>query len=268
MKNISFINQKVFFKGLIAALPIVFFSCAKTQMASDADKAVVEAYLQPGQHASVKISKQIPVNGDSNTSYALTNLIVTITYNNTAYAMQHTTNGIYTNNTMSVQIGGTYTLSFNYNGLPVSAVTTIPSKPVNYTASVTTFTLPTFSGGGFPTMPDPIKLNWSNITKDYHFVVVKPIEANPTKITNAIGGGRATANSPTQNSSKEIRTPDFSYYGRHVMLLYHVLPEFAALYNTNGTSSQNLTNVPTNVQNALGIFTGITAADSLFVTVQ
>ncbi|NJO24567.1 MAG: hypothetical protein HC867_00495 [Bacteroidia bacterium] len=44
-------------------------------------------------------------------------------------------------------------------------------------------------------------------------------------------------------------------------------PEYAALYNSNGNSSQNLTTVPTNVQNGLGIFTGVNA-DTVFVTVQ
>jgi hypothetical protein len=65
---------------------------------------------------------------------------------------------------------------------------------------------------------------------------------------------------PNQSNETELSSRDFQYYGNHSIELYHLNPDYAALYNSNSTSSQNLTNPITNVENGLGIFTGINKA--------
>jgi hypothetical protein len=50
------------------------------------------------------------------------------------------------------------------------------------------------------------------------------------------------------------------------LILYHLNADYAALYNDTGNSSQNLTNPTTNIENGLGIFTGINA-DTLLLNV-
>jgi hypothetical protein len=59
---------------------------------------------------------------------------------------------------------------------------------------------------------------------------------------------------------------DFQYYGTHRIILYHVLPDYATLYDSNSTSSQNLSNPSTSILNGYGIFTGLNS-DTLFVEV-
>lgn len=139
IKNILKINRLVIIFTILIGL-----SCKKTETVTTNNKAVVESYLQYGEIASVKISKQIPINGDSSSSTALTNLQVSITYNGNIYKLLHTENGIYTNSTMPLVSTGSYSLQFTYEGVPVSAITTIPEKPTNYEASDTIITLPFF----------------------------------------------------------------------------------------------------------------------------
>src|SRR6478735_6990094 len=101
-------------------------SCSKQNMNPDEGKPVVESYLQPGLPASVKLSRQIPVNESDSGNYAITNAVVKIYYQGTAYNLQHTADGIYTNSQIAILSGGVYNLSISYNGFEVSASTTIP----------------------------------------------------------------------------------------------------------------------------------------------
>jgi hypothetical protein len=64
-----------------------------------------------------------------------------------------------------------------------------------------------------------------------------------------------------------LRPQEFQYFGKHRLILYHVLPDYASLYSENSTSSQNLTNPSTSIMNGYGIFTGLNS-DTLYFTVN
>ena len=49
------------------------------------------------------------------------------------------------------------------------------------------------------------------------------------------------------------------YYGNYKVILMRVNQEYINMLNNSSTSSQNLTNAPTNVTNGLGIFTAMQA---------
>jgi hypothetical protein len=260
-------NMTTKFFAIVVIGLITFTACEKSNTNDVDNRPVVEAYLQPGQQVQVKISKQVPVNASSGDTYGLTNLQVNILHNNSSYPLSHVSDGLYINNNIPVVVGGSYRIEFSYEGTIVTASTIIPSKPTNFTASASTYTVPTF-GGGAPSLPSPITLSWSNPQNNYHYAIVKSLEANPTEINSRFGGGAVFPNSPDQGSSKQINLTNFKYYGRHAILLYHVLPEYTVIFNSSGSTSQNISNINTNVINGLGIFTGITSADSLFITVN
>ena len=73
--------------------------------------------------------------------------------------------------------------------------------------------------------------------------------------------------SPTNSNTEQIRAMDFQYYGKHRFILFHVLPDYAALYNQTSTSSQNLSNPSTSITNGYGIFTGLNT-DTLYIDVK
>lgn len=245
-------------------------SCEKEGEYTQADKAVVEAFLQPGLPTIVKVTKEMPFNGDSTLDYRVSNLSIKITSEGKEYLLKSDSAGYYSTSVMPVTAGKKYVLDFIYNGYPISATTTIPEKPENVTISSNSYNIPVFGnpGSGPPSFPDPILVKWTNTFNDYHYLVVKSVEPSPTEITMGFRGGRFYSSSPDQSNNINLSLDRFRYYGKNVILLYRVQSEYAQLYNTTGTNSQNLTKIPTNVNNGLGIFTGINVSDSLFVNVQ
>ena len=97
------------------------------------------------------------------------------------------------------------------------------------------------------------------------------METSPEAVfggTIKFGGRRPPVfNRLTQSNAAEIESRRIEYYGNHLVLLMHVQPEYAALYEENGNSSLNLSPPPTNIDNGLGIFTGF-AADTLKLLVK
>lgn len=248
-------------------------SCSKNNGSSYAAKAVVEAYLQPGQKAAVKITREILTGEDTAGDHTISGLSVIITYNGTSYPLSQNSSGIYENTGLPITAGSNYELIFSYNGNVVTATALIPNKPINFTCTPTTVTIPTFGSGGPggpPTIPDPLKAKWDNPEGAYHLFVIKSLDSGATEISNFGGGGAARGfiNAPDQSDNKEINFRNFEYYGRNALILYRIQPELAFLYNSGSTNSQNLNSTPTNVNNGLGIFTGVNIADTIFVSVN
>lgn len=72
---------------------------------------------------------------------------------------------------------------------------------------------------------------------------------------------------PSQSDHYSMKTRRFSYYGNHRIILFHINPDLASLYEESKNTSQNITNPPTEIKHAFGIFTGINA-DTLNVNVM
>jgi Domain of unknown function (DUF4249) len=246
---------------------IVFItSCTKTDPLSIyAPKAVVEGYLVANQPIDIKVTKEIPFSDSTSTLETLDKLTIKIDMEGQSFNLKNDASGHYKSDHL-VQIGKTYTMTFTYNDKSVSASTIIPESPQNYKSSATQYTVPTFTfgSGAPPQFPDPISLTWDNTTNDYYLVVVKNTEASPESIfTNRPGGlVRIFREAPTQTNTQEIRPQSFSYFGNHDVILFHVTGDYASLYNDTGNNSLNLQAPYSNVENGLGIFTGL-AADTL-----
>jgi hypothetical protein len=101
-------------------------------------------------------------------------------------------------------------------------------------------------------------------------MVVENIEETPDPISD-FGDEEPPGNrfrkSPTNSNSEMLRTFDFQYFGKHRIILYHVLPDYATLYEQNSSSSLNLTNPSSSITNGYGIFTGLNS-DTLYILVK
>lgn len=238
------------------------------------DIPVVESYLVNTKPVSVKISRKTPY--DDNVALSDENpdlLQVKILFDDQIRILPSIGNGEYMDPAFMPQEGKVYKLEFEFNNQTVSSATEILSKPEGFKQSVTQIVMP---GIDFstrpptrPTMPDPVKLAWTNNDNSYYMVVIENMETSPTAI-NDYGDRepplRHFRNAPAQTNQYEIQSMSFQYYGRHRLILYHLNADYAALYNDTGNSSQNLTNPTTNIANGLGIFTGINA-DTLLLNV-
>ncbi|MCX6272328.1 MAG: DUF4249 family protein [Bacteroidetes bacterium] len=251
---------------------IFLISCEKKAKNPEfIDYAVVEAYLHNGSFLKVSIGRQIMYSSDAFYSADnLDSLVLTLVAGDSTYILKPVGDGVYIDSTHFIEEGVTYTLSFSFNDQLVTASTTIPSKPTNYTQSATTISVPDMSSGGIPSgMPEPVELSWDNSDQSYYMVVIENIEDNPTGIHEEGDDGpppQVFRNAPMQNSSYMLSPMSFWYYGTHRLILFHMNPEYAALYDENGNTSQNICTPSQTIQNGLGIFTGINS-DTLWIEV-
>jgi hypothetical protein len=259
-------------------LSAFFYSCVDRDNTEFTDVPIVEGYLRPGDYLRLTISRQIPFS--SNVTYSsddINALNITVTNNSTNYVLTPLGEGKYIDSSLIISAGERYDLSFTFNSKNVSAYTTIPSKPASFVESDTSISVmrmdststPT-AGGGMWSMPTPITLTWTNSDDSYYIVVAENMESSldPVRsfgVNDTIRLGRFNK-SPTTASGLEMRAQEFVYFGRHRLILYHVLPDYASLYENNSSSSLNLTNPSTSITNGYGIFTGLNA-DTLYMTV-
>jgi Domain of unknown function (DUF4249) len=266
--------KNIFILFLLSAC--LFAACDKeTSLTKAPNKAVVQAFLSPNRIAEVKITKEIPFSTDTITTLeVLKNLKVKLIANGKSYPLTFK-DSVYVSDFL-IQQTGTYRLEFDYNGKTITAETNIPNKPTNFKGSVKDLYVAPFApggggfggGGGFANLPDPVRLNWDNTEADYHVLVVQNTELASDPINNNTNRPRRIFRfQPTQSTNSEISPRRFEYYGKHNLILYRLKPEYALLYRDNGATSLNLTTPFSNVQNGLGIFTGV-SADTVFVTVR
>ncbi len=260
----------------IVLISVALYSCNKTSSlpAYNYDP-VISAYLHAGHVFSIQLSAQQSASSQTYTSPSLDTLQVTITTADSSYQLTPMGKGIYTDSNLIITAGTTYNLSFNYNGKKVTASTTIPAKPTDFAQSATTMTIAQITStstvtNGPGNMVTPIELTWDNTYGDYYVVVVECIQANPEKIFDTISTstdtGRVFRNTPITTATYDINSRSFKYFGAHRIVLYHILPDYALLYDNSSLSAQSLATPSTGITNGVGLFTGITS-DTLYMTV-
>ncbi len=278
MKQSKIISLTVCLYILLA----IIAGCSKEETKEFTDTPIIESYLEPGSYFTVKVSRQTPFS--SNADYStddIDNLSLSVLHNNTPHVLTALGDGHYVDSSIVVTTGDNYELSFMFNNKNVTATTYTPSPPTNFKQSVSTISITRIDAsggfptggiptGGMPTNPDPVQLTWDNDDASYYLVIVENMASTLDPIRD-FGDNAPPGNlfrkSPTTSSTEELRAFDFQYYGMHRITLYHVLPDYASLYDDNSTSSQNLTNPSTSIVNGYGIFTGLNSA-TLFIDVK
>lgn len=250
---------------------IAFSACTKEKNDKPDALPVVEAYLAPGQPADVHISREL-LYGSSGTPAPVSGLTVQIVHVGKSYTLDELGPGRYVSSSLPVIAGDNYQLSFVYNGREVTATTVVPPSPAPVTATASEMVVPQIGAG--MQLPDPIQYSWQNDDEAYCLMVVRNMEANPQPITFNLGDNIIEKPEPifrmppTRGHQQQLSLGRFSYYGRHAVLVYRIQPEYAALYENNSNNSIDLQAPVTNINNGLGIFTGVHAADTMWVQVR
>lgn len=234
------------------------------------DLPVVEAYLQPGRPISVQVSHKVAYDSAGLTLQDLDALSLVVTHAGVAYPLTASGEGVYTlpDSVLAIGYGESYRLDFQYAGVVVSAVTTIPGQPRDFALSTDVLEIAAFSpgSGNPPSFTDPIEATWTNADGSNYLLYFENTDTDPALINEEAEGRPSFRVNPTTSNTQEVNAFTFEYYGRYRVLLYHLSADYAALYDGNGSNSQNLTAPPTNVVNGYGIFTGV-AADTLWLDV-
>jgi hypothetical protein len=284
--------MKSYIKSIVSfwAMAVLLVSCTETHSVIDAnEKPVIEAFLAPGHPVSLKLTTVIGYTGAESADSVARPIdgqqIQIKVSDGSIFTLSSVGEGIYESKaTEIVKFGLTYTLDFTYNGLPISATTIIPTRPTGFKISkniVYRSKIDLSSGtggfggpGGFQEDRTPIEASWDNPNGEYHFVALINTEEDPEPIvilptdtdTPLPPFNRRINNEPTTATVTNIMPQTFQYFGKHYAILYRLNPDYAALYRSTGTTTQNISTPPTSITNGLGIFTGVNA-DTLIVNV-
>ncbi len=259
---------------IVSSLLLLTAACNDDSGSNFTDFPVVEAYLLPGDSVAVKISRQFPFLTDVVYSADdIENLSLTLTMQGSALPLTPGDSGWYYGYVPGLGEGDSLWLSFSFDERPVTAFTFIPSKPANLAQTAAKMYVPrmdsTSGPGSMGSMSDPVSITWDNEEASYYMVVVENIEETLDPIRD-FGDEEPPGNrfrkSPTTSATEMIRPFDFEYFGRHRVIVFHVLPDYATLYEQSSNSSLNLRNPSTSITNGYGIFTGLNS-DTLYINV-
>ncbi len=246
-------------------------------------QAVVAGYIYSNEPIdSLRIFESNSYLGDT-TLNTIDSIIVEVISDDEVFALSSLGSGYYYDPDAIVRPGQSYMLSFVWNGQTVLAETYVPvvneatvSDSVVYREQVSSSG---FGGpGGLGAPADNIEVSWDNAQGDYYYVLVENIEEAPEFINSRLAElldaqgllslRRVARTEPEIVDFYVINTTrDIQQFGRHRVVIYRLNPEYAALYERTGTSSITIQAPPTNVENGLGIFTGI-STDTVYFEVK
>lgn len=254
---------------------ITFISCEKESLIATSEKPVVQAYLIPGKPVQVKVNMQRGLVDTASYGLPITGLKISISDGTSTITLKESVIGQYSHNDKNyISTGKTYTLTFSYLNIEVSAKTTVPQKPRGLTISETVISIPQFTpGSGSTDTFIPVDIKWENPEKSDHLLILKNDEKYPSGLSNGgspfgFGGAYRDIEINTGiTTSYKIDRMTFRYVGYYTLYLYALNKEYVEILNASTSSSLNLTNPVTNIKNGIGIFTAM-QADSLRLFVR
>ena len=241
-------------------------SCEAIPETEFTDRPVVCCYLSDGEIPTLTVQKLIPFQSDAEFSEEdVSNLEITIADRTSGknYLLSGTGEGTYANPELIAESGHEYELSFEYDGVPVTAVTTVPSAPENVLFSATKIEVMSFQPPQTMSKApnDGIEISWKNDEGEYYIVEGKTSSKNP--VTDVEDDEEMPAKSfklnYTQGTSATLSSSDFNYYGTYYISVIHINQEYAVMSQGGSTSSATLVDVKGNVDGGYGIFTGISS---------
>lgn len=272
-------------KTLISILVVatIMVGCNKTEDAalSLENMAVVASFLSPNQTPTVILSSATAYTDDTTTvvNNVISGLTIKLSTGDLEYNLAEVDSipGTYqeSSGNLNIEPGMTYQLSFTYKDLDISSSTIIPTKPENYEISDTIISLERITediGPGNPPTMEELELTWDNEEADYYILNIQYMEEEYDTINTMfeIEDAEAIANfstEPIQTDYFTIRSMQFSFFGKYRIVLSHISPEYAKLYESLSQSSlEGLTEPESNVINGKGIFTSYNS-DTLFINV-
>jgi hypothetical protein len=249
-------------------------SCKPTDYTQEAaDIPVIEAFLVPGKVPEVTITRIIPYAADEADSIAvpLAGLDVNLKIKGSDYILREDTAGSgkyrYPADSMLIHPGDTIVLHTLYHGAVIESSTVVPSAPASLKMSTDIL----YYTSGNPSSwlsAGEIDLTWENSAADFYYITVENVETSPVALnTMAENMPKFGISPPSKGNQFRIGMRNVTYYGTHRVIVYHVNPEFAELFDNPGMSTVAMTEPPTNIKNGLGIFTAV-YPDTLYFEVK
>lgn len=258
-----------------------FFSCQEDYESPDEDILVVEAYLFMGESLNhFRLSKAIKYEDDnSEEQEPIKDALVKISIGNIDYYLTSLNDSGYyslSDTNFIIQENFECSFEFEYSGNTLSAETTVPSKPIDFSTSQSSIEVEKIEEGETPDIDvEILDVTWENLDNSYYYLKIENIESDPEFVNYMLEEMASesdrdfsvTTTTPTTGSSFKINSmSDLFYFGTHRIVLYHINEEYVSLFENTSNSTTSISEPETNIVNGKGIFTGI-ATDTLYLEV-
>lgn len=110
-------------------------------------------------------------------------------------------------------------------------------------------------------------VSWLNPSYDFYYVMVENVETDPEPLNEMVADMPTFGFAfPSQADQFQVSMRNIRYFGKHRVIVFHVNPEYADLFDNSELTSNAITRPPGNIENAMGIFTALTM-DTVYFTV-
>jgi len=260
--------------SFIILITMIIASCDRAEYTQEAaDIPVIQAFLVPGESPEVTITRIIPYAAEEGDTVAipLSGLEVMLVVHGLDYTLKEDSagSGIYrlAEGASLIRPGDTVEFQTDYKGTVITSSTLVPTAPASLKMSAETL----YYSSGNPSSwlsAGEIVLTWDNPEEDFYYITIENIETTLTPLnTMAADMPKFGSSPPSKGNQFRIGMRNITYFGTHRVIIYHVNPEFAELFDNPGMSTVALTEPPSNISNGLGIFTALNP-DTLFFEVK
>jgi hypothetical protein len=262
-----------------SAVLLALVSCSSSPLViPESEGLVIQAYVYAGEDLSdIRITSTMPIDADTNAGPPVNDAFVRISLRGTTYDLVPSSGDSgyyhYAGSDFAATPGDTAYLSVTHEIVIATSRTVVPAPPVSVKLSSETLLVQDFSSLNFQGFRDDtsnIMVSWANTARDLHYVVVDNLEENPESIygdTDRSFKNRLLVSQPTDAEFYRIRPMEITHFGRHRIRVYRVNQEYADLYIGRQQDSRDLNEPPSNIENALGVFSAF-ASDSVFFTAE
>ncbi len=266
-------------KHIVCLFPLLLWSCLEDTTRTP--NFVVEGFIVAEESVdNIKIKQISSLLSEDVTSDPITDAQVTITQGSTVFPLLfNSTTGLYEylESDLEIGVGEEYSLTVEVGDRQATATTLVPERPTGLNLSGDQLVIPTLvlSLGlreEITTLfqEERITLTWDETPGQSFFVVIEnrvdvpdPIlpDRIPEEVVELLSSFRFISE-PSETGSFDIIGVALETYGPHVAKVFTVNQEYVDLFNNLEQDSRDLNEPPSNVSQALGIFTAF-AVDSV-----
>ena len=273
-------------KGLTKSLSLfilagLMVSCEDENLnINAANQFVVEAFIFANEPVDdVKIKTTFPLVDTEDTSSPINNAEVVLIKDDDRYHLQSINNdGFYgyPGGDLTVNQDDVFQLEVTHDGIVATAETTVPEPTTGLELSKSEIIIPKIGFGGITDGDEirtiiqnsTIEITWDSDSDDLFYAVIKTIEDELDPIFPAQVADRLRQfefiSEPTRNNSITFQGIQIESYGIHSVKVYRINEEYAALFDNQEQDSRDLNEPPSNVRNALGVFSAFNSQEVFF----
>lgn len=271
---------------VISAIFYLFWACSE-ETPPPTDNFVVEAFITANAPVNdIKIKGTSPILSPEVTNAPLANAIINLSKSTGAFSLTYnasTERYEYTGVDLEILPGESFEIDIQVGNRNASGSTLVPSPPSNVNLTRQKLVIPqlALTLGLRDQIVDLFEnerttLSWTPVTEEKYFVVIEhrvagldPIlpSAIPDEVKNLLGSFRFISE-PSTDPNFDIIGVALETYGPHVAKVFTVNQEYVDLFENVEQDSRDLNEPPSNITNALGIFTAFAVDSVLFEVVR